>query len=163
MRSNKPSPCGSGGGPFDALAAVFGRDAMFWYRAWLACGRPSLLGTTVKDPHKGPSDLGADEQRTRGAKQQVSVPTTVGGGGCLGVSVVEAADTGTVERGSGACAKAAKALAPDSQARSVCTDGWEATRQAWRRLFPTIKVVRCFLHSVLKMKKPCAGRWPRGC
>ena len=37
------------GGPFDALAYVFGRDAMCWYRAWLACGRPSLLGTTVKD------------------------------------------------------------------------------------------------------------------
>jgi len=37
------------GVPFDALASVFGRDAMFWYRAWLACGRPALLGTTVKD------------------------------------------------------------------------------------------------------------------
>src|SRR5712691_5773877 len=35
------------GVPFDALASVFGRDAMFWYRAWLAFGRPSLLGTTV--------------------------------------------------------------------------------------------------------------------
>src|SRR5712691_9823336 len=32
------------GVPFDALAYVFGRDAMFWYRAWLAFGRPSLLG-----------------------------------------------------------------------------------------------------------------------
>ena len=31
------------GVPFDALAYVFGRDAMFWYRAWLAFGRPSLL------------------------------------------------------------------------------------------------------------------------
>ena len=41
------------GVPFDALASVFGRDAMFWYRAWLAFGRPSLLGTTVKDPHTG--------------------------------------------------------------------------------------------------------------
>ena len=41
------------GVPFDALASVFGRDAMFWYRAWLAFGRPSLLGTTVKDPAAG--------------------------------------------------------------------------------------------------------------
>ncbi len=30
------------GVPFDALAYVFGRDAMFWYRAWLAFGRPSF-------------------------------------------------------------------------------------------------------------------------
>jgi hypothetical protein len=36
--------------PFDALASVFGHDAIFWYRAWLAFGCPSLLGTTVKDP-----------------------------------------------------------------------------------------------------------------
>ena len=145
------------GGPFDALAYVFGRDAMCWYRAWLAFGRPSLLGTPVKAPHKLPSDLVADEKLTRVAKQQVSVPTTVGGGCFLGVSVVEAADTVTVERGYGACAKEAKALAPDYRPRSVCTDGWEATRQAWRGLFPKIKLVRCFLHAILKMKKHGAG------
>ena len=34
--------------PFEALAYVFGRDAMYWYRAWLAFGRPNLVGTTVK-------------------------------------------------------------------------------------------------------------------
>ena len=112
----------------------------------------------MQDPHKVPRDLVADEQLTRVATQQVSVPTTVGGGCCLGVSVVEAADTGTLERGYGECAKDAKALAPDDQARSVCTDGWEATRQAWRRLFPKIKVVLCVLHSVLKMKKHWAGQ-----
>jgi hypothetical protein len=59
------------GVPFDALAYVCGRDAMFWSRAWLACGRPSLVGTTVKDPKKVPRDLVADEQLTRVARQQV--------------------------------------------------------------------------------------------
>jgi hypothetical protein len=72
------------GVPFDALAYVFGRDAMFWYRAWLTFGRPSLLGTTVQDPQKVPTDRVADEQLTGVARPQVSVPTTVGGGG-LGV------------------------------------------------------------------------------
>ena len=52
--------------------------------------------------------------------------------------------------------RTAKALAPDSQARAVCTDGWEATRQAWRGLFQ-IQLVLCFLHAILQMKKPCAG------
>jgi hypothetical protein len=65
----------------------------------------------------------------------------------------------TVERGDGACAKEAKALAPTSQARSVCTDGWEATRQAWRGLFPKVTRVRCFLHALLQRKKPGAGQW----
>ncbi len=78
----------------------------------------------------------ADEKLTQVAKQQVYVPTTVGGGCFLGVSVVEVADTVTLERGYGEFAKEAKVLDPTYQARSVCTDGWEATRQAWRRLFP---------------------------
>ena len=145
------------GVPFDALAYVFGRDAMFWYRAWVAFGRPSLVGTTVKDPKKVPRDLVADEKLTRVARQQVYVPTTVGSGCFLGVSVVAAADTETWEQGYGEFAKEAKALAPEYQARSVCTDGWEATRQAWRRLFPKITVVLCFLHSILKIQKHCAG------
>jgi hypothetical protein len=145
------------GVPFDALAYVFGRDAMFWYRAWLAFGRPSLVGTTVKDPHKVPRDLVADEQLTQVAKQQVYVPTTVAGGCFLGVSVVEAADTVTLERGYGEFATEAQALDPTYHARSVCTDGWEATRQAWRQLFPKITVVLCFLHSILKIQKHCAG------
>jgi hypothetical protein len=146
------------GVPFDALASVFGREALCWYRAWLACGRPSLPGTTVKAPHPVPRDLVADAQLTRRATPQVYVPTTVGGGCFLGVSGVEAADTVTVERGYGECAKEAQALAPNYQARSVCTDGWEATRQAWRGLFPKITLVLCFLHAIVKMKKHCAGR-----
>ena len=74
-----------------------------------------------------------------------------------GGSVVEAADTVTLEKGYGECAKDAKALEPAYHARSVCTDGWEATRQAWRGLFPTITLVLCFLHAILKIQKHCAG------
>jgi hypothetical protein len=117
-------------------------------------GNPS----SQKEPQKVPRDLVADEKLTRVVKQQVYVPTTVGGGCFLGVSVVEAADTVTLERGDGAFAKEAKALVPEYQARSVCTDGWEATRQAWRQLFPKITLVLCFLHSILKMKKHCTGQ-----
>ena len=59
------------GVPFDALASVCGRDAMCWYRAWLAFGRPSLVGTTVQDPHQVPRALVAEETLTRGAQQPV--------------------------------------------------------------------------------------------
>src|SRR3712207_6547370 len=59
------------GVPFDALAYVFGRDAMFWYRAWLSFGRPSLVGTTVKDPAHLPHDLVADEKLTWVASAQI--------------------------------------------------------------------------------------------
>ena len=145
------------GVPFDALASVFGRDAMFWYRAWLAFGRPSLLGTTVKDPQNVPTDLVADAQVTWVAGQEVDVPTTVGRGCFLGVRVVAAADTAALETGYGECAREAQALAPASHPRSVCTDGWKATREAWRRLFPTITLVLCFLHAVLKIMDRCRG------
>ena len=145
------------GVPFDALAYVFGHDAMFWYRAWLAFGRPSLLGTTVKEPQNVPTDLVADEKVTWVAGQEVYVPTTVGGGCFLGVSVVAAADTVALEMGYGEFAREARALAPTYQPHSVCTDGWHATREAWRRLFPTITLVLCFLHAVLKIKDRCTG------
>jgi hypothetical protein len=39
------------GVPFDALAYLFGGDAMFWYRAEVTLGRPSLVGTTL--PSRG--------------------------------------------------------------------------------------------------------------
>jgi hypothetical protein len=147
------------GVPFDALAYVFGHDALFWYRAWLACGRPSLLGTTVKDLQQIPTNLVADEKGTGVAGQEVYVPTTVGGGCCLGVSVVVAADTAALETGDGECAQEAPALAPTYQPRSVGTDGWHATREAWRRLLPTITLGLCFLHSVLKSMDRCRGAW----
>ena len=54
-------------------------------------------------------------------------------------------------------ARAAHALAPASQPRAGCPDGWHATREAWRRLFPTITLVLCFLHSVLKIMDRCRG------
>jgi hypothetical protein len=37
------------GVPFDAIAYVMGKDPMYWYRASMALGRPSMVGTTVKD------------------------------------------------------------------------------------------------------------------
>ena len=37
------------GVPYEGIAHVMGKDPMYWYRASLALGRPSLVGTTVKD------------------------------------------------------------------------------------------------------------------
>ena len=73
------------------------------------------------------------------------------------MSVVAAADTAALETGYGALAQEARALAPAYQPRSVCTDGWHTTRAAWRRLLPTITLVLCFLHSVLKIQDRCRG------
>jgi hypothetical protein len=68
------------GVPFEALAYVFGRETMFWYRAWLSCGRLPLVGITVKCRDKMPQDVVADEKITWLAGAEVVVPTTVGRG-----------------------------------------------------------------------------------
>ena len=52
------------GVPFEALAYVFGHNALYWNRAWLSLGRPNLVGTTVKTAARMPPDLVADEKIT---------------------------------------------------------------------------------------------------
>src|SRR5215813_9470007 len=66
--------------PFEALADVLGRDAMYWDRAWLAFGRPSLVGTTVQAADQMPQPLVAEEKITWVDKDEVRAATTVGGG-----------------------------------------------------------------------------------
>ena len=91
------------------------------------------------------------------AGQEVYGPTTVGGGCCLGGSVVAAADTPTLAAGYGEFAQEAPALVSTSPPRAVCPDGWHATREAWRRLFPTRTLVWGFLHAMLTSQDRCRG------
>lgn len=141
--------------PFDALAYVFGRDPMFWYRATLQFGRPSMVGTTVKTPQALPDHLVADEKHTWIEGQKVYLATTVAKECFLGVGIAESADTADLQQAYGEFAEEARHLNPDYQPQTVCTDGWDATQNAWRNLFARITVILCFLHAVLKLKDRC--------
>jgi hypothetical protein len=143
--------------PFAALAYVFGRDALLWYRAGLGFGQPNLLGPTVKHATTMPQEMVADEKITWLAGAEVVVPTTVGGACVLGISVAGHATRESLAEAYGEFVAEATAVFPDSQARSGCTDGFHATRAAWRRLFPRLILVLCFLHSILKMRERCRG------
>src|SRR6266853_2044831 len=143
------------GVPFDALVPVFGRDALSWYRAEMALGRPTIVGSTVKQPEKLPGHVRADEKHPWALGQEVSVPTTGGGGGILGATVTEAASAAALEAAYGEFAQEACELSPTSSPKTVCTDGWEGTQSAWKRLFPTVCLILCFLHSVVKIAKRC--------
>ena len=145
------------GVPFSALVYVFGRDEMFWYRAWLRLGRPNLVGSTVKQEENMPEHLLADEKITWLKGEEVCVPTTVGGGCVLGITFAENADGATLMRAYGEFATESAAVFPTYRPLSVCTDGWKATRQAWRTLFPFITLILCYLHSILKIMKRCTG------
>jgi len=147
--------------PFEALAYVFGRDAMYWYRAWLAFGRPNLVGTTVKTAERMPAHLVADEKITWLDKAEVCAPTTVGAGCVLGISVAGNEDGASLQKAYGEFAAEAAQVFPNYQPESVCTDGWAATREAWRTLFPGITLILCFLHSILKIRDRCRGELRR--
>ena len=83
------------------------------------------------------------------------MPTTVGGGCILGATVTEAASADALEVAYGEFAQEACALLPTYSPKTVCTDGWEGTQSAWRSLCPTVCIILCFLHSVLKIAKRC--------
>jgi hypothetical protein len=145
------------GVPFSALVYVFGHDTMFWYRAWLRLGRTNLVGSTVKTVERMPVHLVADEKITWLAGAEISVPTTVGGGCILGITIAETDDGTMLKQAYGEFAAESAVAFPTYQPASVCTDGWKATREAWRCLFPGIALVLCYLHSILKISQRCTG------
>jgi hypothetical protein len=143
------------GVPFDGLAYLFGRDPMYWYRICVSFGRASIVGATVKDPARLPAHLTADEKHTWIDGEKVYVATTAAAGCVLGAEVSAAASIEALTAAYGVYAAEARALDPHYAPQSVCTDGWDPTQAAWRRLFPTVQIVLCFLHAVIKIRDRC--------
>ena len=143
------------GVPFEALAYVFGQDAMFWYRAYVALGRPSIVGTTIKDPALLPDHLVADEKHTRRKGKRVYVATTVAKDCILGSEVVADAGVDALTKGYQTFHQEAGNLDPNYTPKTVNTDGWKPTQKAWSSLFPRVQIILCFFHSVLKIKNRC--------
>src|SRR5712692_11067088 len=73
--------------PCWAIAEVFGRDPMYWYRLEQGLGRFSVVGTTVKRADRLPTDLVADEKQSWLKGERVSIATTAGPEGMLGASI----------------------------------------------------------------------------
>jgi len=139
------------GVPFWALARVFGRGAMFWYRVAVGFGRNSLAGTTVR---RGPlpEHLLADEhhQPRDGTKNYIA--TTVGAGCCLGAALAPTAGAEDLQAAYGVFKAEARNVRPAYRPQTVNMDGWAATQQAWRALFPLVVILRCFLHGWLNIR-----------
>ena len=137
--------------PFWALAHVFGRNASFWYRLESHLGRFSIVGTTIKEPAKLPAHLVADERHTKIRGKKCYIPTTVAEGCILGVAVTEKADNADLERGYSTFKQEALDLKPKYSPKTVNTDGWAATKNAFGNLFPSICILSCFLHIYIKI------------
>lgn len=139
------------GVPFWAIARVFGRNPMFWYRAECALGRFSVVGTTVRKAEV-PEHLLADEHHQKNNRRKRFIATTVGEGCFLGAAVAETAGTQDLTDAYGVFRREVQDVDPDYAPKTVNTDGWQATQQAWKTLFPLVVVLQCFLHAWLKIR-----------
>lgn len=76
----------------------------------------------------------------------------------LGAALCLQSDTDSLKAGYGEFKTEAAAAFPQYQPQSVNLDGWEATIGAWQWLFPTIVIMRCFLHVVLGIQQRCRSQ-----
>jgi len=141
--------------PYWALAYVFGRDEQYWYRLENRLGHNSLVGTTVKAPHKLPEDLLADEKHTRFNGHKAYIATTVADDCVLGASVSLSADAEHLTQAYQHFKTEAHNLVHNYAPTTVNTDGWTATQLAWQALFPAVTLILCFLHAFLTIRDRC--------
>ena len=129
------------GVPFEALTYVFGRNPMYWYRAYVSLGRSSLVGTTLKTAPHLPDHLLADEKHSRYQGHRVYIPTTVGHHCILEAEVVDRADEDELKRGYGVFREEAQTSNPTiAPKRSIPMAGMRPARHGkssflWLLLF----------------------------
>jgi hypothetical protein len=138
--------------PCWAIAQVFGRDALYWYRLEQRLGCFSVVGPTVQDAAQLPQARVADEKHSWRGGERVYMATPAGGECLLGASVATSASQVELTEAYGVFARAARDVAPTYAPASVNTDGWQATQGAWKALFVNITVILCFLHAFLKVR-----------
>jgi hypothetical protein len=139
--------------PFWVISLVLGKDAMYWWRAFVSLGRNSLVGTTVKDPENIPKDINADEKKTRMNGKEINIATTVGEECLLGAAICTDRREEDLKEGYHTFKEEAQNVNPDYTPDSVTTDGSSALRNAFKSLFPNVILILCYLHSVLSIKK----------
>ncbi|WP_321494834.1 hypothetical protein [uncultured Desulfobacter sp.] len=74
------------------------------------------------------------------------IATTVGNNCILGASVSETASGKDLQKAYGVFKEEAESINPEYQPDTVNTDDWPSTQKAWKKLFPKITVLFCFLH-----------------
>ena len=143
------------GVPCWAMTKVFGHNDMFWYRHVERLGRNSLVGTTVRAPDRLPTHLAADEHYADWCGEKGFVAVTAGAGCLLGIAITAVADEPHLQAAYGQFAAEAEEVQPGYAPQTVNTDGWFATQNAFKALYPLVAIVLCFLHGFLKIRDRC--------
>lgn len=143
------------GVPCWVVTEIFGYNDMYWHRHLERLGRSSLVGTTVRDPARLPEHLAADEHHADWSGEKGYVAFTAGAGCVLGVALTDSADEAHLTDAYGQFAQESRDVKPEYAPKTVNTDGWFATHNAFRALFSTIVPILCFLHGFLKIRDRC--------
>lgn len=143
------------GVPNWVLTLGFGHSDLFWHRLVERLGRNSLVGTTVRDKGRLPEHLAADEHHIDWNGEKGYVATTAAHGCILGLALTDGADEEHLTAAYGEFAAEARDVDPRYAPKTVNTDGWVATQNAFRACFAGIAVILCFLHGFLKIRDRC--------
>jgi len=139
------------GVPNWVIAKVVGRNAMYWHRLVIYLGTCSLLGSTIKQKEL-PEDILSDEKHIYLKGEKAYIATTVAKECILGAEISESADESGLTKAYGVFKDEALNKAPDYSPQTVNTDGWKATSNSLKSLFPQVILILCFLHAFLKVK-----------
>lgn len=139
------------GVPFWAIAMIFGKYAMFWYRLWVDFGRNSVIGTTLRSAQDLPENILCDEEHTYVKGKKAYIATTVSQGCLLGAQVVSKADEEQLKGAYEVAAQEMWNINPEHEVKTSNTDGWAATQSVLRAIYNCV-IVQCFLHAFIKVR-----------
>lgn len=103
----------------------------------------------------------ADEQHSWLKGQWIYITVTAAVGCFLGVAFCHHASGDELTSSYGEFAREVNDHCPDYLSpETVNLDGWDGTQEAWKRLFPSVVVMRCFLQVVLGIQQRCPANKP---
>lgn len=138
--------------PIGVIATVLGRDDMYWLRLYQSIGKYSIVGTTIKSIEKLPEHLLADEEHTKVRGNKRYIGTTIGRGCILGAALTKTAGEEDLTNAYRVFKEECQDIKPTYAPKTVNTDGWFGTQNSWKKLFPSIVIIQCFLHAFIKIR-----------
>lgn len=139
--------------PYWGLAFAFKRNAHYWHRLECSLGRMSLLATTISDSHLLPSHLAADEKIAFLRGEQFPLAMITAKNCVLAVEPSESLKQEDLQKAYQVFKTEAHQVNASYSPKTVNLDGWDASWNAWKTLFPKIVIIRCFLHLYLTLRK----------
>jgi hypothetical protein len=140
------------GVPTWLIVKCLGRNIDFWHGLFQSFGHCSIVGTTVKTKANMPENITIDEKITWWNGQEIYAAMVAGAGCILGNALSKTEDEAGLKGAYARFKEEVLNILPKYSPKSCCIDGWTSSRKAMMALFPSLILIRCFLHSILKIR-----------